>query len=469
MSTRKSFFLLSTLVGASLATPSHAAPSAVPRSLPAVAAPASAFLARPRGVVLFIGDGMSLPQVYAARAYKGLEHDGPVGRLSLDALPVLACLDNHSEDALVPDAGATAIALATGTRVANKSASTDASGSPVVSIVEQVRGQGRATGFVTTLGLTSPTVAAFAAPARARADELAVAARLVDAPVVDVLLGGGRAMFLPEGVEDGRRADGRNLRDEMRAKGYTLVATRDELGAAASPQLLGLFETDTLPYEIDRDEGQPSLAFLTTAALRTLSRCPKGFFLVVEGGKIDWACHANDLGAAVRDTLAFDDAVAAALTFQKAHPDTLVLVTGDHETGGLALPGHFDPAALRLQKASVEKVLGGIAARDLDPNNDDFMRALRDRLALTPDVPLRERLKLAQASPKEVLYLLTGALVQRTRASFATRGHTALPPLLWARGPGQGLFGGSYDITGVHARLARLLGLKAPKPRSPGA
>lgn len=414
---------------------------------------------RPRAVILFIGSGLGLAQVQAGRLLKGAEVTStPGARLQIDDLPVLAVLDNHAVEGGVTDAAATATALATGRRGEARTLSTDANGTSLPTLLEQARARGRATGLVTTASLSNPAVAAFAAHARNGGDSAGVAAQYVDHAVVDVLLGGGRAFFLPRGVEGGQRTDGRDLREALRTKGWVSVSGREALMSdAGSPRVLGLFDETAMAHELDRLPEQPSLADMTSGALRSLARSPKGFLLVVEAGTLDAACHANDLAAAVRDILALDAAVAVARDFQRTHPNTLVLVVGDHETGGLSLPVRFDPRALLPQKASIEAVLGSFPTRELDPSSEAFLQALRDRLAIDPDVPLREKLKRAQAQPKEMLYLLATARTARTGAVFATHGHTALPALLWAAGPGQGEFSGTYDITGVHARLMRLL------------
>jgi alkaline phosphatase len=430
----------------------------------AVARPAA--LPSPRSAILFVGAGTASPQLYAARAYKGVDTGVAVARLNIDALPVRAAVDNHGAD---PDT-----ALATGQR-----GPVAPGGKPVPTLLEQAQAQGRSSGLVTTVSVVGPLLAGFAAPLVERNDRAAIAAQYVDAaPRVDVMLGGGRSWFLPKAApstagggeppEKGRRADHRNLLDELKAKRYVVLTDREGLLAdPGSPRLVGLFESGPLSYEIDRNvKREPSLAEMTEAALRSLSRNPKGFLLVVEGGRIGWAGQSNDLATLARETLALDDAVGVALDYQKTHPDTLIVVTGDREIGGLTFPAGFEPAALKLQQASVEHVLESIPPADIDPNKPVFLTALRERLGLDPDVPLREKLKLAQRSPRDVLYLLTGALSARAHAAWSTPGATALPPFLAARGPQQWLFTGSYPTVDIYARLARFLGIAGDRGAS---
>jgi alkaline phosphatase len=157
---------------------------------------------------------------------------------------------------------------------------------------------------------------------------------------VDVLLGGGENHFLPAGTPgcypgDGERTDDRNLIDEAVAKGYTHVCSEedfDAVDAATTDKLLGTFADAGMerPYA-------PGLADMTAKAIDILSKNSDGFFLMVEGGQIDWAAHVNQALNTLEDTLGFDEAVVAALEYQTQHPDTLVIVTADHSTGGLMI------------------------------------------------------------------------------------------------------------------------------------
>lgn len=406
---------------------------------------------------------MGAPQVYGARAFKGLEGSSPVGRLHIDDMPVMGSFDNHSADALVTDSAAAATAFATGVRVKNRTLSLGEGGAPLPTILEQAHAQGRSTGLVTTVSVSNATPAAFGAHTRERSEEFDVAAQLADHQAVDVLMGAGRAFFLPTGTDDGRRTDGRNLREEMRTRGWAAVSTRDALRGvpASTHRLLGLFAAADMSFDIDRTDREPSLAEMTEAALGCLSQNAKGFFLMVEGGKIDRACHANDLGTAVREVLAFDQAVSVALAYQARHPDTLVLVTADHETGGLSFPTHFEPRKLLLQRASVEATLTALPPAALNPTSEPFAKAVRERLGLDLDAALAARLAAAKPTPIGIAFALTAALTERVQAAFSTHEHSALPPLIWAKGPGQALFQGVYDITGIYARMAALLHVNA--------
>lgn len=289
----------------------------------------------PRNIILFIGDGMGLAQVTAARISLG----HPNASLAMDSMRYAALVKTHSADVegssgVITDSAAAATAMATGHKTKNGMLGVLPDGRSVRSILEAARSQGRSTGLVTTVTITHATPAGFAAKVASRGDEAEIAVQLLERRV-DVLLGGGEAFFLPQSAAGSKRKDDRNLLDEARAAGYRVVRTREELAGATDGRILGLFH----PSYLQGSAAEPSLAEMTQAALRVLSRNRKGFFLMVEGGQIDGACHANDAPAAVKQTLEFDAAVAVGLEFARKHGDTLVIVTADHETGGLSLIG----------------------------------------------------------------------------------------------------------------------------------
>ena len=153
----------------------------------------------------------------------------------------------------------------------------------------------------------------------------------------DVLMGGGADYFLPESSPGGKRKDGKDIIAAFRAKGYQVARNTAELASVSGGKLLALFSDDDMDFEIDRDPAkEPPTAEMAAVALRVLGPSPNGFVLLVENENIDTAGHHNDAAALMRALWAFDDAVKVALEFQRRHPDTLVIVTGDHETGGFS-------------------------------------------------------------------------------------------------------------------------------------
>jgi alkaline phosphatase len=291
---------------------------------------------RVRNVILCIGDGMGLNQVALAR----LTATGPNGKLHMERLPVNGLVRTHSANRLITDSAASGTAIASGIKTKNGMIGMAPNGTSYRTILEAAQSIGMATGLVATSAITHATPASFAAHVKSRKMETRIAEHLL-ANRVNVLLGGGRKFFLPKSDPNSGRKDDRDLIAQARAAGYAYVETAAELRSTRAPYLLGLFqaaELTTVPPE-------PTLAFLTKNAigsLKTAATSPSGrrngFFLMVEGSQIDWAGHNNDAANCVRQTLLFDQAVRAAVDFALRDGRTLVLVTADHETGGLTIP-----------------------------------------------------------------------------------------------------------------------------------
>jgi len=263
-------------------------------------------------VVLLVGDGLGLPQLAAAR----LHAYGPEGRLRLERLPVSGLLATHPDGALVTKSDAAATALATGTKTRNGRVGVDGAGRPLNSLAAALHAAGGAVGLVTTSSLADATPAAFGAHAERRADTAGIARQLVSSGF-ELMLGGGRGDF------DLAAA---------RAAGYRVAERPEELAGADLP-LLGLFAENKLPIGGE----QPSLEQMTRAALARLAATGRRSFLLVEDEGIDTAGHARKLGDLATALVAFDAAVGAAVEHAARDGRTLVLVTGDHATGALAI------------------------------------------------------------------------------------------------------------------------------------
>ncbi|MEM6639012.1 MAG: alkaline phosphatase [Pseudomonadota bacterium] len=327
--------------------------------------------ARARNVILFIGDGMSLDTITAARIYAGQADggDGEGHTLVFETLPHTALLKTYTTNMQVPDSAGTATAMLSGVKtrsgylgvtefapVGKCDPTTD-----VESFLERAAESGKATGIVSTARITHATPAATYAHVPQRNYEhdgelpddvehncIDIARQLVNFRAGDglsVILGGGRRGFLPTSTADpeyadrfGRRQDGRNLIADWQARhglGAHVAYTASEL-AALDPvridRVLGLFEPSHMMYEADRvaqNADEPSLADMTGFAIQRLNRDKDGFFLLVEGGRIDHAHHAGNAARALADTVALDDAVNRALELVDLN-ETLVIVTADH-------------------------------------------------------------------------------------------------------------------------------------------
>lgn len=286
-------------------------------------------------IILFIGDGMGNAHRLAAR----WTNVGETGMLSMDDMATHGWAQTGSADDPVTDSAAAATAMSTGVKSNNGVIGMDANLNIVFTILEEAKSRGKMVGLVTTTQVTHATPAAFAAHIRNRNLMTDIAEQMLDTEV-DVILGGGEDEFLPNTEigcfpEAGERIDGRNLINEATALGYTYVCEPADFSAvdpASTFRLLGLFADEGMPRPF-----LPSLAEMTQKAIDILSKSSKGFFLMVEGGQIDWASHSNDADNAISDTIELDKAVKVAKDHVLVDSDTLVIITADHETGGMSV------------------------------------------------------------------------------------------------------------------------------------
>ena len=292
------------------------------RDVPVGAAPADP---GPMSIILFIGDGTGLSAWDAARLAS------PVP-LAIEQFPVVGLVDTQSTDSRITDSAAAATAYSTGVRTYNGAIGMAPDTTPVPTVLEIAEGDGWATGLVATSTLTHATPGSFAAHVESRNMHEAIAAGIADQDI-DVLLGGGRQYFHPAVREDGEnllaRIVGRGTYVEDAASFLAL-----DMDTVRAP-LVGLFAMNQLPPAPRRS---PDLAQLTRGALQVLEKDRDGFFLMVEGSQIDWRAHENaPLRQVVAEVQDLDNAIREALEFQERRPNTLIVVTADHSTGGLNL------------------------------------------------------------------------------------------------------------------------------------
>ncbi len=323
----------------------------------------------PKNVIFFLGDGFGMVPMTAARIYAA----GEDGELTIDTFPETAFIKTYSNDAQVTDSAPSMSSYMTGVKMnndviamssdtkaldaagapytngADSSCPASGNGTPVTTLLELAKAAGRGTGVVTTTRVTHATPAATYAHICHRDGENTIAMQLapggagyndkLGATGVDVVLGGGWQHFLAQGAALGSaRTDSRDLLAEMRAKGYTYVSDTAALAgvAASTTKLLGLFTKSHMSFDLDRDPAkEPSLAEMTTKAMDVLANNRRGYFLMVEGGRIDQALHPTLARKALQDAKAFDDAIAAAIAKARLSDptlaNTLIVVTADHD------------------------------------------------------------------------------------------------------------------------------------------
>ena len=275
----------------------------------------------PTNVIFCIGDGMGFEKVKAASMYA----HGKTGTLSFEAFPHQGEVTTHSADAPITDSAAAATAMATGSKVNNGVISTalPGDGRELYTLLECFKDQGKSTGLVSTTFITHATPAAFGAHEPKRGNLAEIAEDYLNQTRPNVLLGGGGNGMVEEAAE---------------AADYMVVTNRDELlslDLENVTRVSGQFGDTNLPYEFDGLGDLPHLSEMTATALKLLTRNPTGFFLMIEGGRIDHAGHSNDIERNVYETLEFSKTVQVAFDWVKGREDTLIIVTADHETGGL--------------------------------------------------------------------------------------------------------------------------------------
>lgn len=425
--------------------------------------------ARAKNVILCIGDGMGFGAIQLARNVLL----GPDGRFVFETFPNVSIVTTHSLDNPVTDSAAAATAIATGFKTNNGMISMLPDGTKLTTILEAMQKAGKATGLIATNTIYDATPAAFGSHWNTRGGSEQIAAQLFDAGI-DVLLGGGRDQYLPAGKGDGKRKDGRDIMSEAPAKGYTVVTTKDELAAAKASKVLGLFHASYMNYQNDRaylGTAEPTLTEMTAKALDVLSGAKDGFFLMVEGSRIDHAAHAGDLAGVVAEVDDFARAVNVVYEFAKASPDTLVIVTADHDTMGLSVTEPLDYKALRTVKVSpefmglkLEKGADGkFAADSIRKVFEQFtwIRDLRDdEIQLVQSMSGQAAYKVGYAVGAVIAARVNmGIVAPQVQVKSPTGGHTGNPLPLYAVGPGAEKFFGTIDNTQIPRKIAEAAGI----------
>lgn len=393
----------------------------------------------PRNIVLLIGDGMGYSHFYVLQLVYG--YSNMTLLFNNVGIAFTSALDN-----VVPDSAGAGTAIATGFKTLNRMISMiEINGReiPVPTVLELAKWLGMSVGVVTTTRVTHATPAAFTAhvPHRDMENEIAVQQIALE---VDVILGGGRRFYTQD------------LISEARKRGYTVVFNRSQLlniDPTRTRRLLGLFAESHLPYVLDRGPEVPSLIEMTAKAIEVLEKNPCGFFLMIEGGRIDHAAHSNDIASVVAETKEFDDVVGFVVSYARSRGDTLVIVTADHETGGLTIglgveiPTNID--RILTVRASAEKIASEIRR----------VGAVRE----VKDLVYRyTALNISDDDATTMLLDPTPSTVGRTLSKYfgilwSSTDHTAEPVPVLAYGPGATIFSGVYHQTYIAKMIARLM------------
>jgi alkaline phosphatase len=480
-----------------------------------------------KNVILLIGDGMG-PELVGLAIYYNRFMNGMEKRLNMERLMAAGntgyCL-TYQYGTVVTDSASAATALASGVKTRDAIIGKDPDGRPMKTITDIARQLGKSAGLISNTRMTHATPAAFYAHVVHRDMENEIAAQLIERGDITVALSGGAQHFIPEGMKveehpalkgiakkagwgGSRRKDNRDLVGEAKGKGYAIVGSDRELSALEAKntdKVLGLFSASGFPSAIDRQPyhqtGVPTLSQMTEKALEILKKNPQGFFLMVEGGQIDWVAHGNDVASVLHEMLEFDRAIGVAITFAASNPDTLIVLTSDHDTGGLAIAysNYQPPAPIKLPSGETwktkynfgEKVIFEKMAKqkksflrmvmDSKGNPADLKREVEENSAysLTEEQAAYVLAKDPQTGfpttkdysefyvygTNNPMALMGRLLGKETNTAWAVGTHTHTPVMVIANGPSGQKFRGLLDNVDIPRIIAQEWGATLPAPK----
>lgn len=440
-------------------------------------------------VFYFIGDGMGVNQVNGTEMYLA-EKEGRIGLkpLNFTQFPVVNFATTYSKYNSVTCSAAAGTALATGTKTKNGTIGMDSlHQAPLYSVAVKAKEAGKRVGITTSVSVDHATPSAFYAhqPNRSMYYEIGT-----DLPKTGFDFYAGAGFLQPKSKKDTSASE---LYGLIEGAGYKIIRGNEAFEKEYADAAKAVFiqkegaENGCLPYAIDRKEGDLTLAQITENAIRFLMKEPNdGFFLMVEGGKIDWACHGNDAATVFTEVIDMAEAVEKALDFYKQHPDeTLIVITADHETGGIALgTGKYalNLQALQYQKLSQEQLTHEIQALRTAKKNkvswEDVRTLLGEKLGFWKEVKLSDkqeaRLKdiyaksfgRGSAKMEKDLYAENEQLAAEAirildviaLVGWTSGGHSAGVVPVYAIGAGSQLFSGKLDNTDIPRKIAEAAG-----------
>ncbi|WP_242035178.1 alkaline phosphatase [Mesobacillus harenae] len=418
----------------------------------------------PKNVIVMVGDGMGIGQLEVARL---LEH-GRDGRLFMESLENVALMHTYSANNNVTDSGAAGTAIATGTKTNNESIGVDAEGNEVKSMLDAFQARGKKVGVISNNTVTDATPAAFTASVANRWSGQEEVARQMLAAEYDVLLGGGASYFGP------KKQNGVDLVAEFQENGYAFASDRDQLNSVGTPdKLLGLFHSSYMNYKTDKDDvnsQEPTLNEMTKKGIEVLSQGKDGFFLMVEGARIDHASHAADATGIWKETVEFDSVVEEVVNWAKDRNDTLVVVLADHETMGISATETMDIEGLKAIDVSPEFMAGKLVQENGTVTDESIKSVFKEyaNIDLTEAevAELKNNIKdtdgkvyAAYRTGWEIGSVIAkhnnvGVVSREIRAEGATGGHTGNMVPVFATGLGSERFEGVLDNTEVIKLIA---------------
>lgn len=419
----------------------------------------------PRNIIILIMDGSSNNAVSLARWYKG-------EKLAMDGI-LTGAVTTYSAESAITNSAPAATALATGHKsnsgyVGVLPSKVDMPGvkenptnafTPVATVLEGAKQLGMATGIIATSEIQHATPASFSSHVTSRNNFDDIGEQQVYQNI-DVILGGGY-----DYLKSSNRKDGENLVRVIKSKGYDFVTTRDELLSSQSSKIYGSFAGSALAYDLDRPQtnrAQPTLVEMTSKAIEMLSKDKDGFFLMVEGSKVDWAAHANDSIGMITEILAFDDAVKEALKFAKKNKNTMVIAVTDHGNSGITIGNEntkftYDQINISnyiepLKKATMT-VEGALS--QLKPDRSNLVEVAK--LYGLDNLNKEENRTLRSTATNKLASTFVQLLATRANLGFTTGGHTGDDVFLYSYGPHK--ITGLVDNTDLAKEMAKFMGV----------
>jgi alkaline phosphatase len=426
----------------------------------------------PKNIIMVVGDGMGPAYTTAYRYFS----DNPDTELIEETV-----FDRHlvgmsstypaSVSGYVTDSAAAATALATGVKSYNGAIGLDVNKKPVESVLEWAKKQGKKTGIVVTSQVNHATPASYLAHNESRRNYNAIADSYVDEGIkADVILGGGWEYFI---------RDDRNLVNEFQSAGFHyLDNVKDLQTLPINTPILGLFADIALPWSLD-DNNQLRLSSMTKAATKQLEN-DNGYFLLVEASQIDWAGHSNDIASAMAEMSDLAKTIEYLEQYVAKNPDTLVVLTADHSTGGFTIAANgtykWDPTVLRTMKRSPQKIAKQLTATDITikevseqlnfavtQEEVDLLQQAKEQTSelLVDFYGLNVKAQQEQIKPtiETTIYIALKKIIdKRTNSGWTSSGHTAIDVPVFAFGKSSKMFSGKIDNTDIAKNIFTLLG-----------
>ncbi|UXU64488.1 alkaline phosphatase [Staphylococcus agnetis] len=412
----------------------------------------------PKNVIFMVGDGMGPSYNSAYRYFKDNPNTKEMEKTAFDHYLVGTQRTNPDDPKEnITDSAAGATAFSSGHKTYNGAIGVTPDKKPVETVLERAKSQGKSTGLVSTAEITDATPAAYAAhiDSRDKKDEIAKQFyndRINGKHKVDVLLGGGAKYF---GKENG------DIDQKFKKDGYDLVKNKQQLANSKKDQVLGLFADKNMPLQIDAPKQNPLLSDMQDAALSKLSKNKKGFFLMVEGASIDKQGHANDITGVMSEMSGFESAFENAMKYAQKHPDTLVVATADHSTGGLTIGKgkdyKWDPKAIQSMKHSgkwmaeeiasgkdVTKTIQAGYGFDVSKSQIDVIQKEADAIKGLDEK--KEKAKY-EAQLQKLQDAIQKPINDQSHTGWTTYGHTGEDVNTYAYGPGSNQWQGNIDNT----------------------